>query len=363
MIAEDERRLETVTDESPSTQFQRAFGIFLAACFFFAFVWMIRGQLIPLFLAAVLAALFHPLFLRLTRVLKTRKNVAAGITIFALIVLVVAPTVALLSLFVEQASSIGATASPWIERQLDSLQTRLSSPHFAPFGIEIDDAFVELDAAIATARSEVAQFGLRFLSGLTSSIGRLALDLFVMLYAIFFFLKNGPKLLERATYYGITITGVREDVFGRIFVVARATIRGTIVIAVVQGALGGLGFAAAGIDGAVFWGAMMMLLSILPIVGTAIVWLPACIILLLNGDILVGGLLLLWCVFVVSMIDNILRPILVGTEAKLPDLIVLVSTLGGLSVFGGAGLIIGPVAAAVSLTALEVAARTANESE
>lgn len=346
-------------DLSPSTQFQRAFGILLAACFFFAFVWMIRGQLIPLFLAAVLAALFHPLYSQLTQLFRARKNLAAGVTICALIVLVVAPTVTLLSLFVEQARTIGATAAPWVEGRLDSLQGRLSSPDFTPFGIEIDSAFDGLDAAVASAKSELAQFGLRFLSGLTSSVGGLVLDLFVMLYAIFFFLKDGPKLLKKAAHYGVRIAGVREDVFGRIFVVSRATIRGTIVIAVVQGVLGGLGFAVAGIDGAVFWGAMMMLLSILPLVGTAIVWLPACVILLMSGDITAGALLLLWCFFVVSSIDNILRPILVGSEAKLPDLIVLVSTLGGLSVFGGAGLVIGPVAAAVSLTALDIAARTA----
>ncbi len=130
----------------------------------------------------------------------------------------------------------------------------------------------------------------------------------------------------------------------------RATLKGTLVIGVIQGTLAGLAFAVVGIEGALFWGTIMAVLSIIPAVGAAVVWIPAVIYLLSSGQVFAGLGLLLWCGIVVGSSDNILRPILVGKDTKMPDLLVLLSTLGGIGVYGALGVIIGPIIAALFLT-------------
>jgi len=132
--------------------------------------------------------------------------------------------------------------------------------------------------------------------------------------------------------------------------VTRATVKGTLVVGVIQGALGGLGFLFVGLSGAAFWGTVMAVLSMIPAVGAALVWVPAVIYLLTVGEIVKGVILLVWSAIVVSSSDNILRPRLVGRDAKMPDLMILVSTLGGLTMFGATGIILGPILAALFLT-------------
>jgi predicted PurR-regulated permease PerM len=133
--------------------------------------------------------------------------------------------------------------------------------------------------------------------------------------------------------------------------VSKATIKGTLVIGIVQGALGGLGLAVAGIPGYAFWGTVMIVLSIIPGIGTALVWIPAVIYLAINGETVAATGLAVWSAAIVGTVDNVLRPRLVGKDTKMPDLLILVSTLGGLGLFGALGLVVGPVIAALFLTA------------
>ena len=127
----------------------------------------------------------------------------------------------------------------------------------------------------------------------------------------------------------------------------RATVKGYVVVAVVQGALGGLALWALCIGGAVFWGVVMAFLSLLPAVGAALVWAPVAIYLLATGAVWQGVALIVWGVVVIGLSDNVLRPILVGKDTKLPDYVVLITTLGGMSLFGINGFVIGPTIAAM----------------
>jgi predicted PurR-regulated permease PerM len=136
--------------------------------------------------------------------------------------------------------------------------------------------------------------------------------------------------------------------------VARATIKGTGVVGITQGALGGLGFWIAGIQGAALWATVMAVFSILPGLGTAIVWVPAVIYLFAVGKTLAAILLTAWCVVIVGTVDNFLRPRLVGKDTKMPDLLVLLSTLGGITMFGAVGVVIGPIVAALFVTVWEI---------
>jgi predicted PurR-regulated permease PerM len=136
--------------------------------------------------------------------------------------------------------------------------------------------------------------------------------------------------------------------------ITRATVKGTLVIGIIQGALAGFAFWVAGIDGSAFWGTIMAILSIVPGIGAALIWVPAVIYLTVTGQVLAGLLLFAWCAAVVGTIDNILRPILVGKDAKMPDLLILIGTLGGLFLFGPIGFIVGPIVCGLFLTVWEI---------
>ena len=137
--------------------------------------------------------------------------------------------------------------------------------------------------------------------------------------------------------------------FAKFAEVSRATMKGTLVIGLIQGILGGLIFWVLGIDGAVFWGTLMVILSLVPVVGAGLIWAPAALIMLANGAFYKAIILVAFGVLVIGLVDNLLRPILVGRDTKMPDYLVLLSTLGGLTVFGASGFVIGPVIAALFL--------------
>jgi predicted PurR-regulated permease PerM len=178
--------------------------------------------------------------------------------------------------------------------------------------------------------------------------------LFLMLYAMFFFLLRGKEYLARILYYIPLAPDSENRLVAKFVSVARATIKGTLVIGVIQGGLGGLGFVAAGIQGWAFWSVVMVILSIIPGIGTALVWVPAVIYLFAVGFAGKAIALGLWCALVVGMVDNLLRPRLVGRDTEMSDLLVLISTLGGIIAFGATGFIIGPIVAALWVTVWEI---------
>jgi len=225
------------------------------------------------------------------------------------------------------------------------LSERLPEPLRAllPEAEGIRDKLTELAGRIGT-------FLVTHLAALTRGTASFFLGLFVLLYAMYFFLIGGRETLERILYL-LPLTNAQETrLLERFTSVTRATVKGTLVVGVIQGALGGLGFLFVGLSGAAFWGTVMAVLSMIPAVGAALVWVPAVIYLLTVGEIVKGVILLVWSAIVVSSSDNILRPRLVGRDAKMPDLMILVSTLGGLTMFGATGIILGPILAALFLT-------------
>jgi predicted PurR-regulated permease PerM len=174
--------------------------------------------------------------------------------------------------------------------------------------------------------------------------------LFVMLYAMFFFLIHGSAILD-ATLRFLPLTNEDETrLLGTFASVGRATLKGTLIIGIIQGGLGGLGFWVVGIPGVIFWSAIMAVLSILPGIGAALVWIPAVVYLIIDGQAGYAVSLGLWCAIVVGTIDNLLRPVLIGKDTEMPDLLVMLSTLGGLALFGAAGLLVGPIIGALYIT-------------
>jgi predicted PurR-regulated permease PerM len=174
--------------------------------------------------------------------------------------------------------------------------------------------------------------------------------LFVMLYSMFFFLRDGPRILDRILYLMPLSPSSEERMVERFGSVTRATIKGTLIIGIVQGALAGGALALAGIHGVAFWSTVMVVLSIIPGIGTALVWFPAVVYLAVTGKMGAAIAVFLWCAIVVGTADNFLRPMLVGRDTEMSDLLILLSTLGGLVMFGAAGIVVGPIVAALFVT-------------
>lgn len=168
-----------------------------------------------------------------------------------------------------------------------------------------------------------------------------------MLYLLFFLLKDGPYLVRLILESLPLSNHVKQHLFAKFAAVSRATVKGTVAVALAQGALGGLAFWIVGIDGSILWGALMAFLSLIPAVGSAIIWVPAAIYLIATGQLWQGAFIVGFFVIIVGLVDNILRPLLVGKDTKMPDYLILITTIGGMEIYGINGFVIGPLIAAL----------------
>lgn len=180
------------------------------------------------------------------------------------------------------------------------------------------------------------------------------LGVFVTLYLLFYLLRDGDTLLAYVQRAIPLPPEQQQVVAGDFTSTVRGVLKGDLVVAVVQGILGGLIFWGLGIGTPILWGALMAVLSLLPVVGTGLVWVPTAIYLLLTGSLWKGVVLLALGTLVISTVDNVLRPVLVGTDVKMPSYVVLLSSLGGIAIFGVNGFVIGPLLAVLFLTAWEM---------
>lgn len=312
---------------------------------------MIKGYVVALIMAAVLATLTRPVYLRVSRWLGGRDTLAAALAVLFTVLAVVLPLGLLLSMIVAQGIQVAGAVSPWFQRaltDLDGLQAeitgRLGIP--AQWTQYLQPALEKLrDAA-----GQIGQFVFQELTAAATGTATFLIQVFVALYAQFFFLLWGRKLVAAIINYLPLAPGAQDQLLDRFGAAARAVIRGTFLIGLIQGTLGGLALWAVGIPGAVFWGAVMTVASVLPGIGANLVWIPVAIYLFATGQNLPAILYTAWNAGVVGSIDNVLRPRLVGQDIELPDLMILLGTLGGLKVFGAAGLVVGPIVAALFVT-------------
>ena len=277
-------------------------------------------------------------------------------TVFILVLIVGLPLLTFFGVVASQAVEVSQAAGPWIEQQitqggpLDQRMRQLPLIDRVPALQKLVPSSEQLAAKVGQAASGMASFLLHLLA--QAGLGTLSffLQLFVMLYALFYFLADGPAILARILFY-VPLTSKDQDMLLERFVsVGRATLKGSLLIAIIQGALAGVAFWAVGVPAAAFWGTVTTAGSLVPAVGAAVVWLPMVIYLLITGH---GGgatVLFLWGTLVVSTADNFLRPRLVGRDARMPDLMVLLSTLSGFMLFGASGFIVGPIVAALFVT-------------
>ncbi len=341
-----------------STRLQRWFLLVLALLITVGFYQVVEPFIISVLMAAIFAGMTHPLFRWLVKKTRGREVTSAILTVLAIFILIIGPAILFVGMLANEALNVSESVGPWIQEQAEN-----------PGAIEIwfgdwarnlpvvGDLIPDREVILAKMGEIAGLIGGFLVSGLASATRgtvNFIFQLCIMLYANYFFLRSGKEALAKIMYL-VPLESDQEDrLVSRFVSVTRATLKGTLVIGVIQGTLAGLAFAVAGIDGAIFWGTIMAVLSIIPAVGAAFVWIPAVVYLLATSQILAGVGLLIWCGVVVGSSDNILRPILVGKDTKMPDLLVLLSTLGGIGVYGALGVIIGPIIAALFLTVWEL---------
>jgi predicted PurR-regulated permease PerM len=320
-----------------------------------AFAWILWPFYEAVLWATVLAIVFAPLYRRLSTSMGQRHSLAALATVLIIVTMVILPLTLIAASLVQEATSLYQRIQSgeldfgrFFQEFLDALPT-WATDLLNRFGLTNLSAIHErLSAALAQ--------GSKYLAAQALSIGRgtanFIITLLLMLYLLFFFLRDGGELSRRIKNAIPLREGQHRALFSKFTIVTRAMFRGNLLVAAVQGALGGLIFWVLGIHAAVLWA--VAFLSLLPAVGAAAVWLPVAIYFLATGAVWEGLVLIAYGAFVIGLVDNLLRPYLVGKETKMPDYVVLISTLGGIAIFGLDGLVIGPVIAAMFIAIWDI---------
>ncbi|SFH13287.1 AI-2E family transporter [Pseudomonas sp. NFACC45] len=318
-----------------------------------AFIWILLPFYGAVFWAVILGIVFAPMQRRLQLKLGWQRNLTSLLTLSICVVIAILPVIVISTLLVQEGAAL--------YKSLESGELDIAD-YLARFRDALPPYFQNL----------LDRFGLGNLNGLRERIVKGAMQgseffatqafsfgqgtfqflvsFFVMIYLLFFFLRDGPELVRKVR----TAVPLAEYQKRRLQLkfnrVVRATVKGNLLVAITQGALGGLIFWILGIPTVLLWAVLMAFLSLLPAVGAGLVWAPVAVYFLLSGAIWQGVVLTLFGIFVIGLVDNFLRPILVGKDTKMPDYMVLVSTLGGLAVFGLNGFVIGPLIAALFMS-------------
>jgi predicted PurR-regulated permease PerM len=345
----------------PRRSFEDNVFLILLVLVTLAFAWVLWPFSGAVLWATTLAIVFFPIYRRLNALLQQRHNLAAFATLLIIVLLFILPLTVIMASLVQEASSLFASFQlENIDLNQHFQQTRSALPDWA---VSLLDRFGLSDlSSVQQQLSSTLTRASQFLARQAINIGQVTLDfmigLFVMLYLLFFFLRDGEALAGRIRQ-GIPMRDEQQRALINRFTVAiRATVKGDVVVALLQGTLGGVAFWFLGIRAALLWGAVMAILSLLPAVGSALIWGPVAIYLLVTGSIWQGVILLIYGVLVISLVDNIVRPALVAKDTRMPDYIVLLSTVGALATLGLNGFIIGPVVAAMFIAAWDIFGRS-----
>lgn len=307
--------------------------------------------------SVVAAIVFMPVFDRIHRRMPARQGTAASLTLLVFAAMVIVPTLFLVTYMIEEGTGLYLRFSAGqidLGAMFDRFERSLPGWVQGVLGrigvTDLDSATSTLGKQISARAQSLAQYAVSFGQGFANFLLALA----VMLYITFFLLRDG-RAINDSVGERVPMEPTRRRLLARRFVaVVRATVKGSIVVAVVQGALGAITMALLGVPNAVLWGVVMAFAALLPAVGPALVWVPVVLYLIVAGQVWQAIAMALSGALLIGSADNVLRPILVGRETQMPDYLVLVSTLGGLATFGVNGLLIGPVAAALFMSAWDV---------
>jgi predicted PurR-regulated permease PerM len=322
-----------------------------------ALAWILLPFFSAIFWGTILAVLFQPLQRRLTVKFGNRPNTAALATLALCVLIVILPVGLLVGTLAQEATFAYSQikTGQW-DFGLYFQKAMHALPSFAQRwlgGVGLGDV-AGLQAKLTDGAAIISQFMATQAVAIGQNTLRFAIGFGVMLYLVFFLLRDGMAISRRVRE-AVPLEEIhKRKLLSRFATVVRATVKGNVAVAVVQGLLGGLAFFVLGIKGALLWGTLMAFLSLLPAIGSALVWVPVAVYFLLAGPLWKAIVLAIFCTLVMGAVDNILRPVLLRKDTRLPDWVVLISTLGGVSVFGINGFVIGPLIAALFVSCWDI---------
>jgi predicted PurR-regulated permease PerM len=345
-----------LNDHAMRTLEDRTFLVILVAVSlaFVLIVWQFYGAVLWGFVAAVV---FAPLNRRLLKALNQRRSLAAFLTIALIVLIVILPLATVTAALVNEAAKLYESIQSeelhivrYIQQVFDALPSWV---------VNILDRlgltnFVAIEQRLSATLVSGARFFVTQVLNIGQNTVEFVVNLFVMLYLLFFLLRDGNQIAGRIRDSIPLRAPQQRALLDKFTVVIRATIKGDIVVALVQGIFAGTIFWLLGLHAALLLAVLTAIVSLLPAIGSALVWFPVAIYLFAMGAVWKGIALLAYGALVISLIDNFLRPILVGKDTRMPDYVVLISTLGGIVVFGINGFVIGPLIAALFITVWDI---------
>lgn len=317
---------------------------------------IIRIFIIPIILAATFTTLFFPLYSRLLKLFRGNRGFSSLVTCIVLFLCLVIPSYIVMHMVVLQMIHFYQAGEPLVKDLVaqggnSELVQRIKN--FAPvqwFNLQSVDFVSILSDGMKTFLS----FSSKLINKTSAGFFGLFTTIMIMFFTMFYFFMDGEELVKRIKF----LSPIRDDyedlIFSRFLMISRATVMGTVIIGITQGTLGAIALLVFGIKSWLLWGVVMVFLSLVPMVGAWLVLIPAGIIQLITGHLWQGIGILVISTALISNIDNLMRPRLVGREAKLHDLIIFFSSLGGIAAFGVMGFIVGPVVAALFVSVLDI---------
>jgi predicted PurR-regulated permease PerM len=321
-----------------------------------AFIPVVQMFFVPVLVASSFTSLFYPVYLWFFNVFRKNKAFAAFTTSLLLFLLLVIPLYIVIHLFTLQVLDIYKTAGPFLTMLTEKISKNNLTGFLQtlPFLSNVDLNAIDWSKLLNESVKTIASSGSTILNKTSAGILGLVVNIFILFFTMFYLFMDGKEIVKRIQFLSPIRNDYEDLIFNRFLLISRATVAGTLVIGLVQGSFGAIALLIFGIKSWLLWGFMMIVLSIIPLVGPWVVLIPAGIIQFFLGNIWQGIGLILFSVIVVSNIDNLLRPRVVGQGAKLHDLIVFFSSLGGIAVFGVMGFIVGPVIASLFVSVLDI---------
>jgi predicted PurR-regulated permease PerM len=340
------------------TQFARLFfGVITVLVLYYSYA-IIKPYLVDIFLALVIFFVAKPLYRGLTRLLFGKRSLASALTCLILALIIIVPLITLVSIVARQALEFSSllsqglqsgTLGHWLNTKMD-----LFKSYLVHLNLPLPPEQIKFEGLVKTILSNASKFiynnAINFLSGFTGFI----LDLALVLFVTFFLFLEGDDFIDEVKKLSPLSDADNEMIVSEMEATIKATLWSTVVVAFIQGSLGGIGFFLFGVPQAAFWGTVMVPASVIPVVGAAIIWMPAVIYLFLVGYWGMGLGLLIFCAVFIGSVDNLLKPMLMRGTRSTPTVLVLLSILGGISYFGMIGFILGPFILSLLLSLLSI---------
>ncbi len=337
-----------------SFQKMKSFVFFsLIISLIFLLVYIIKPFFYPLFWATIIAIMFYPTHKKILNKIK-KPNLSASISLLLVLITIFLPLTIISIMVINKSVDLYNVASDsglFTTNTVENISQKLSGTIFEPYLEIIKNDWTSYVTEFTKKFSSTI---LNTIKNLTQNSFRLLFMLFIMFYTLFYLFKDGQKILDHLMYISPLGTKNEKMLYEKFTSATRATLKSTLIVGTIQGSIGGILFWFVGIKGAFIWGVLMTLLSLIPAIGPFVVWMPVGLISLALGNIWQGIVILIFGFFVISTVDNLLKPPLIGKDIQIHPLLILFSTLGGLLLFGLAGFVIGPIVSALFIAVLSI---------